>query len=136
MAEKTISQIPRQLREQYEKGKTAFDRKNFDYAVEIFKQVLKQEPAFYDCREALRASQFKKSGGSTTLFRKMLSGAGSSPLVAKGQMVLGKNPADAMAIAEDILSSDANSAAGHNLLGEAAMLCDLPKTAILSLEIA
>jgi len=136
MAEKTINQIPRHLREQYQKGKTAFDRNNFDYAVDIFKQVLKQEPAFYDCREALRASQFKKSGGSTTLFRKMLSGAGSSPLVAKGQLALAKNPVDALAIAEDILSSDANSAAGHKLLGEAAMLADLPKTAILSLEIA
>jgi tetratricopeptide (TPR) repeat protein len=135
MAEKTLNQIPRHLREQYEKGKTAFDRKNFDYAVDIFKQVLKQEPAFYDCREALRASQFKKSGGSTTMFRKMLSGASSSPLVAKGQLALAKNPVDAIAIAEDILSSDPNSAAGHKLLGEAAMLCDLPKTAILSLEI-
>jgi tetratricopeptide (TPR) repeat protein len=136
MAEKTISQIPRQLREQYEKGKTAFDRKNFDYAVSIFQQVLKQEPAFYDCREALRASQFKKSGGSTTLFKRMLSGAGSSPLVAKGQLALMKNPLDALLVAEDILSSDPNSAAGHKLLGEAAMLADLPKTAILSLEIA
>jgi tetratricopeptide (TPR) repeat protein len=66
----------------------------------------------------------------------MLSGAGSSPLLAKGQLALMKDPKDALAVAEDILSSDPNSAAGHKLLGEAAMLCDLPKTAILSLEIA
>jgi tetratricopeptide (TPR) repeat protein len=56
--------------------------------------------------------------------------------VAKGQLALMKNPADALAIAEDILSADPNSAAGHKLLGEAAMLAGLPKTAILSLEIA
>jgi len=135
MAEKTISQIPRHLREQYEKGKTAFDRQNFDYAIAIFNQVLEQDPAFYDCREALRASQFKKSGGSTTFFKKMLSGAGSSPLLAKGQLALMKEPKDALKIAEQILNSDPNSAAGHKLLGEAAMLADLPKTAILSLEI-
>jgi tetratricopeptide (TPR) repeat protein len=136
MAEKTINQIPRPLRESYEKGKSAFDRKNFDYAVEIFRGVLKQEPAFYDCREALRASQFKKAGGSTNMFKRMLSGAGSSPALAKGQLALMKNPVDALNIAEEILSSDPNSIAGHKLLGEAAMLADLPKTAILSLEIA
>src|ERR1700722_11146896 len=100
MAEKTIGQIPRHLREQFEKGKTAFERNNFDYAIAIFSQVLEQEPAFYDCREALRASQFKKSGGSTTFFKKMLSGAGSSPLLAKGQLALMKEPKDALKIAE------------------------------------
>lgn len=136
MAEKTINQIPRHLREQYEKGKTAYDRHNYDYAIAIFTQLLEQDPAFYDCREALRASQFKKSGGSTTLFRKMLSGAGSSPLLAKGQIMLLKEPREALKVAEQILNSDPNSAAGHKLLGEAAMQCDLPKTAILSLEIA
>ncbi|MGP8202144.1 MAG: tetratricopeptide repeat protein [Limisphaerales bacterium] len=136
MAEKTINQIPRSLREQYEKGKSAFDRKNFDYAIAIFNQVLAQEPAFYDCREALRASQFKKAGGGGGFFKKMLSGAGNSPLLAKGQLALMKDPVDALKIAEQILNSDPNSAAGHKLLGEAAMLAELPKTAILSLEIA
>ena len=43
---------------------------------------------------------------------------------------------DALKIAEQILNSDPNSAAAHKLLGEAAMLAELPKTAILSLEIA
>lgn len=135
MAEKTINQIPRALREQYEKGKTAFERKNFDYAIDIFKNVLAQEPAFYDCREALRASQFKKAGGGGGFFKKMMSGAGSSPLVAKGQVELMRDAKDALKTAEEILTSDPNSVAGHKLLGEAAMLCDLPKTAILSLEI-
>ena len=124
------------MREQYEKGKAAFDRHNFDYAIAIFNQILEQEPAFYDCREALRASQFKKSGGRSGFFKKILSGAGSSPLLAKGQLALMKEPVDALKIAEQILNSDPNSAAAHKLLGEAAMLADLPKTAILSLEIA
>jgi tetratricopeptide (TPR) repeat protein len=134
MAEKTINQIPRPVREQYEKGKSAFDRQNFDYAVAIFTGVLAQEPAFYDCREALRAAQSKKNTGGTTFFKKMLSGAGSSPLVAKGQIELMKNPLDALKTAEQILNSDPNSAAGHKLLADAAMAADLPKTAVLSLK--
>jgi tetratricopeptide (TPR) repeat protein len=136
MAEKTISQIPRPLREKYEKGKSAFERHNYDYAIAIFNQVLEQEPAFYDCREALRASQFKKAGGGGGFFKKIWSGAGSQPLLARGQLALMKEPVDALKIAEQILNSDPSSAAAHKLLGEAAMLADLPKTAILSLEIA
>lgn len=136
MAEKLINQIPRQLREQYEKGKSAFDRKNFDYAIAIFNEVLKKEPGFYDCREALRASQFAKCGGGGGFFKKMLSQGTSQPLLAKGQVELMKNAASAMATAESVLNSDPNSTAAHKLLADAAMQMELPKTAILSLEIA
>jgi predicted Zn-dependent protease len=135
MAEKSKSQIPRAVREQYEKGMTAFDRHNYDYAIAIFNQVLAQEPAFFDCRQALRVCQHKKSGGGSSFFKKMLSGAGSSPLLARGQLELMKDPLDAIKTAEQILNSDCNSAAAHKLLADAAMKADLPKTAVLSLEI-
>jgi hypothetical protein len=39
----------------------------------------------------------------------MMSGAGSSPQIAKAKMALGKNPAEAMAIAEQILNGDPNN---------------------------
>jgi predicted Zn-dependent protease len=130
-----MNQIPRPLREKYEKGKEAFDRRNFDYAVAIFTGILAEEPAFYDCREALRAAQSKKHAGGHTFFKKMLSGAGSSPLVAKAQIELMKNPLDALKTAEQILNSDPNSTAGHKLVADAAMAADLPKTAVMSLKI-
>src|SRR5580658_8482641 len=133
MAEKTISQIPRAVREQYQKGMTAFERKNFDYAIAIFNQVLAQEPGFFDCRQALRVSQHKKSGGSSTFFKKMLSGAGSSPLLAKAQMQ--KDPLETIKTVEQVLNTDPNSTAAHKLLAESALAADLPKTAVLSLEI-
>ena len=74
----------------------ALDRHNYEYAVAIFNQVLDREPAFYECREALRVAQSKKSGGGSGFFKKMLSGAGSQPLLAKGQLQLMKNPLDAL----------------------------------------
>ena len=135
MPEKTIGQIPRPVREQFEKGKTAFDRQNYDYAIAIFTAILEQEPAFYDCREILRVAQSKKSSGGSGFFKKMISGAGSSPLLAKGQIELMKNPLDALKTAEKILNSDPNSAAGHKLLADAAMAAELPKTAVISLQI-
>jgi tetratricopeptide (TPR) repeat protein len=133
MAEKTMSQIPRPVREQYQKGMTAFERKNFDYAIAIFNQVLAQEPAFFDCRQALRVSQHKKAGGGSTFFKKMLSGAGSSPLLAKAQMQ--KDPLEIIKTVEQVLNSDPNSVAAHKLLADAALSAELPKTAVLSLEI-
>src|SRR5208283_1470210 len=82
MPEKTLSQIPRPLREQCEKGKVALDRRNYDYATAIFTAVLEQEPAFYDCRELLRITQHKKGEGKGTgFFKRMMSGASSSPMV-------------------------------------------------------
>src|SRR5208282_3109338 len=131
MAEKTTNQIPRLLREQWEKGKMALERHNDEYAVAIFNQALEKELAFYECREALRVAQSRKAGRGG-FFKKMLSGAGSQPMLAKGQMQLGKNPLEAIKTAEQILNGDANSVAAHKLLAEAAMAADLPKTAVLS----
>jgi tetratricopeptide (TPR) repeat protein len=81
----------------------------------------------------LRVCQHQKSGGGSTFFKKMLSGAGSSPLLAKAQMQ--KDPLETIKTAEQILNSDAKSLAAHKVLADAALAADLPKTAVLSLEI-
>jgi tetratricopeptide (TPR) repeat protein len=135
MPEKSPTEIPRDLRELYQKGTQALERQNFDYAIAILNQVLQREPGFFDCRKALRAAQFKKAGGSTGFFKKMLGGASSSPMIAKGQMQLRKNPVEAMNVAEQVLNGDPGNSAAHKLLAEAAMAADFPKTACLSYEI-
>ena len=135
MPEKTLQQIPRVSRDQYEKGVAAFQRENLDYAITILTQVLENEPGFFDCRKALRATQFRKSGEKTGFFKKFVGTASSSPMIAKGQLALRNNPAEALNIAEQILNGDANNSLAHKLLADAAMACDFPKTAILSLEI-
>jgi tetratricopeptide (TPR) repeat protein len=136
MPEKTLSEIPRPVRELYERGMAAFQRKNWDYAVAIFTQVLQNEPAFYDCRESLRVSQFRKADeAGTSFFKRFFGTASSSPLLAKGQILLRSNPLEAVQVAEQILNGDPNSTAAHKLLAEAALDADLPRTAVLSLEI-
>jgi tetratricopeptide (TPR) repeat protein len=136
MPEKSLSEIPRNLRELFEKGTTALQRQNLDYAIALFDQVLQKEPGFYDCREALRASQFKKAGSGTSFFKRVLGTASNSPLLAKGQLLLRNNPLEAINLAEQILNSDPNNAQAHKLLAEAALEADFPRTAVLSLEIA
>ena len=135
MAEKNLSEIPRDIRELYQKGSLALQRQNYDYALAIFAQVLQREPGFFDCRQALRAAQFKKSGGSTSIFKKVLGGATSSPQLAKAQMSLRKEPAEAIHILEQVLNGDPNNSAAHKMLAEAALAMELPRTACLSYEI-
>ena len=135
MAEKGISDISGDLRRIYNKANEAVQRDNFDYAIALFNQVLEKEPAFFECRKALREAQFRKAGDSGSgFFKRMLSGAGSSPQIAKARLAMSKNPAEALAIAEDILNSDPNNSAAHRVVVEAAKAMDLPQTGALSLE--
>lgn len=56
MAEKSSSEISRDLRALFIKGNEALQRDNADYAIALFTQVLQKEPALYDCRKALRVA--------------------------------------------------------------------------------
>lgn len=132
MPEKQPSEIPRDLRERYEKGRLAFERNNLDYAIRLLTQVLAQEPRFYACREVLRAAQFKRGGGGG-LLRKVL---GATPRLMQARLALRKNPLEAIQLAEEILNTDPLNLEAHRLLAEAALAADLPRTAQLSLEIA
>ena len=135
MPEKTINEVDRATRELYGKGKVNLQRDNLDYAIAIFGQILLKEPSFYECRESLRAAQLKKAGAAGGFFKRMLGTASSSPLLAKGQMILRKNPLEAIQVAEQMLTGDPNNSMAHKLLAEAALAADLPRTAVLSLEI-
>jgi len=139
MAEKNLSEVSRAHREFYEKAKVAVLRNNFDYAITMLNQVLNAEPGFYLARQELRSAQIKKAGGAPSggggFFRKVLGGASSSPLLAKGQIALRKNPVEAMAVAEEILNNDPFNTGAHRLMADAAIAADMPRTAILSLEL-
>src|SRR5262249_20957831 len=111
MPEKSINEIPPDLRRLYTKAGGTAQRGKPDYAITLFCQILEKEPAFFDCRRALRVEQAKKAAASSGgFFKKMMSGAGSSPQIAKAKMALSRNPAEAMAIAEQVLATDAANA--------------------------
>ncbi len=50
MAEKKLSEIPRETRLIFVKAGEAVQRENLDYAITLFNQALEKEPAFFDCR--------------------------------------------------------------------------------------
>jgi tetratricopeptide (TPR) repeat protein len=136
MSEKSSNDIPRDLRALFAKGNEALHRDNLDYAIALYTQVLAKEPAFLDCRKALRAAQQKKSAGhGTGFFKKVLSRSGSSPQLLKAQATLRSNPAEAMHTAEEVLNGDPNNIHAHKVFAEAALAAGLPKTAALSFEV-
>jgi tetratricopeptide (TPR) repeat protein len=135
MSEKSLNELPRELRMLFTKGNDALQRENFDYAIDLYNQILAKEPGLFECRKALRTAQMRKAGSGRGFFKKMLSSAGSQPMVAKGHMALSKDPAEALRIAEQILNGDPYSSGAHKLVVEAATSLELPRTAVLSLEI-
>lgn len=135
MSEKTVNDVPRDLRALFTKGNDALLRDNHDYAISLFESVLKREPTFYECRKALRAAQQAKSGKGGGFFKKAWSSASNSPQVAKAQLALRSNPAEALAIAEQILAGDANNSGAHRVVVDASSALEMPQTAVLSLEI-
>ena len=136
MAEKSINEISRDMRLLYQKGNDALLRENFDYAIDLLSSVLQKEPAFFDCRKALRSAQNKKAAGASTgFFKKMMSSAGSSPLVAKAKMAMQRDPGEAMAIAEQILNGDPANSAAHRIIVEAGQTLELPRTVAMSLDV-
>ncbi len=135
MPEKNAVHVSRIERENFEKGAVALQKLSFDYAISIFQQVLAAEPGFYECREALRAAQFKRAGGGASFFKKLVSGASAQPIMAALQLTLRRKPLDALVSLESILSSDPYNMTAHKLMVEAADAADLPRTAILSAEI-
>lgn len=136
MAEKELPDIPRALRDQYDRGLAAYHKDNFDYAITLLAGALRKEPGFFDARQTLRAAQFKRAGARRGgFFKKMLGHGQAAPLLARAQIALRTNPADALPLAEQVLEDDPASAAAHKVLAEAAAALGLHRTAVLSLEI-
>jgi len=135
MAEKNLNEVPRDARALFARGSQALAQDNFDYALTLLNQALEMEPGFFHCRKALRDAQLRKTGGGGRgFFKKMLSGAGNSPQIAKAKMALGKNPAEALAIAEQVLNGDPESSAAHRIVVDAGTALELPRTVAMSYE--
>ena len=122
------------MRQLWEKGYECLEKKNYDYAMELLSMALKKEPAFFDCRMALRAAQVKKHENAGRM-AKMAAGATTAHNLAAAKLAMGKkNYFSAMASAEKMLCSNPLSAAAHRVLVDAAKALDFPQTMISSLQ--
>ncbi|MFM2296199.1 MAG: hypothetical protein RLZZ350_2612 [Verrucomicrobiota bacterium] len=134
MADKKFDEILPALKPLFRKGTEAAQRDNFDYAIELFNQVLDKEPGCAEVRAALRAAQIGKAGKAGGFFKKAFNLAGSSPQLTKAKLALNHNPLEAMQITEQIFNSDPHNSTAHRIFADAALAAGMPFTAVLSLE--
>lgn len=137
MPEKSVNDIPREIRPLFTKANDALARENYDYAIDLLMQVVTRAPEVFEVRQALRKAQQgkaenTKSGG---FFKKVFSGAGTASQIAKAQIAIGKDAAEALSIAEQILNTDASNTSAHRIIVDAAGSLQMPQTAVLSLEV-
>lgn len=137
MAEITLEESSRKIRDIYEKGFAAMERGNNKYAMDMLMSALDLEPRLFVARKLLRVAQVKEfkanKGGSLTHITSTLSGVGG---IMSAKSAIKKDPVKALRITETLLRNDPLNKTFINLHVEAALEADMPEVAILMLEVA
>jgi tetratricopeptide (TPR) repeat protein len=139
MPDKTIDQIDRRVRSLYEKAQGCLERDQYDYAIDMFQNVLVTEPGFLQARRALRATEFKRIAGKSGMdkfFGSMMGSAAGSPALAKAAAIMNKNPEGAMAAIEKAIASAPGNAGAHRVLAQAAERGGYLQTATFAMSTA
>ena len=96
--------------------------------------ALEKEPAFFECRMALRAAQVKKNENASSL-SKMAGTAANAHNMAQAKVALArKNYFGAMSHAEKVLCAAPESSLAHRVIVDSSAALDLPQTMISSLQ--
>lgn len=137
MAEVTLEEVPRKIRDMYEKGFAAMERGNTKFAIDILTNVLDLEPKLFQARKLLRAAQVKefkaKKGGSVTHVISSITGIGGMMSVSGA---LKKDPLKALKQSEKLLTADPLNKSFIKVHVQAAEAADMPEVAVLMLEVA
>lgn len=92
--------------------------KNFDYAINLMQGALKEEPLFLEGRRKLRAWEIAKYKGMSSFAKQMLSvkvSAAAMKLTGLGK----KEPAEQLALAEEVLELDPYNQKANVVIGDA-----------------
>ena len=137
MAEVTLDDVNRKIRDSYEKAFSAMERDNLQYAMDTFMRVLELEPGLLQARRFLRAAQVKqfkdKNGGNLQHALSMVSGLGK---YLSALSALKKDPRKALCVTEELMRIDPLNKMFVQLNVQAALAADLPEAAVLTLEVA
>jgi len=118
MSLKTERDLNQNSRNQFNRAKDAIGSKNHDYAISLLQAVLRDEPLFLDGRRILRAVEIEKYNKLNAFSRQM-----QSMKVATAAMKLStmgkKDPAEQLAIAEEVLALDPFNYKANTLVADA-----------------
>ncbi len=120
----------------FAKGKEAFEKKNYDYGIDLFKQILSIDPDHVQARQALRATCLKKcqDHGFPSAGSAAIKGLGSRFGAMLGGIT--KNYNKKIDSLQDLLCNDPNNAKVRVQLGEALKESGHLTGAIVELEAA
>ena len=137
MEEITLEQLPRKIRDLYEKAMAALERGNAGYALDMIKQVIAVEPRFLMARKNLRIAQVKALIASkpSAMTHQMASLKGTFTMMS-AQGKLKKDPKAALDGAEKLLELDPLNLPFLKFFAQAAEAAELPEIAVQTLEIA
>jgi tetratricopeptide (TPR) repeat protein len=115
------------------RARSAEQLKNYDYAISLMQSVLKEEPLFLDGRRFLRAVEIQKYRALSAFNRQMLSvkvGSAAMKLSSLGK----KEPAEQLAIAEEVLALDPFQQKANTIVGDAGSKLGFPEFRAFSYE--
>lgn len=137
MEEITLEEVPRKIRDLYEKAMSALQRGNTDYGVDMLKQVTTLEPRLLIARKNMRIAQVKSllAKKPTAMTHQMASLKGAFTLMG-AQGKLKKDPKAALEGAEKLLALDPLNLGFLKFFAQAAEAAEMPEIAVQTLEIA
>lgn len=133
MAEVKLKELPKKVRDIYEKGNAALERGKLDFAQDMFLHALKKEPGLLRARELLRRIQIKLAKEKKGL-------AGMSTITGMGTVraakkAIKKDPEHAIEFAEDLMRMDCKSIQFIDIYIEAAHASGVPEAAAQALDL-
>ncbi len=131
MAIKTEKELSEGLRALWLKALAAIELRNFDYAISLLQQVLKQEPEFLTGRQLLRRTEVMMSKAARKNFFKIST---TSIGVMKAQREIENDPKRAVTMLEEILETEPYNHQANLFLKEAALAAGLPEIGIFALR--
>jgi len=137
MAEVTLEQAAPKVRDMFNRGFSAMERGNLDYAIDMFTACVGMEPSFHRARRFLRAAEIKQfkanDAGQIAHIVTMLSGI--QHLVKAHILLSTGKPLQAIQAIETLLRKDPMNLSHIKLLTKAAEAANEPEIAIQTLAL-
>lgn len=131
MAVKTEKELSPPLRALWLKAVAAIELRNFDYAISLLQQILKQEPEFLTGRQLLRRAEItRRKSGRKSFFHI------SAALVTmmKARREIRRNPRRAVELLEKVLEKAPTDRRTNLALKEAALAAGWPEIGVFALR--
>jgi tetratricopeptide (TPR) repeat protein len=131
MAVKTEKELSASLHALWLKAVAAIELRNFDYAISLLQEILKQEPEFLTGRQLLRRAEVTRSKSA----KKSFFNISITPMaVTKAQREIKKDPKRAVEILEKVLETKPYNRQANLVLKEAALAAGWPEIAVFALR--